>query len=154
MCFDSLDDSFLIIYSRFSASNASRVYENSKTDHSYFQPSEWSLSNRLTTNHIWDSFVLLGLLEDAVLQGHLLAVPHTGTQSDRFKAAMEKRNRFIVLNGQPDAVRHACNKCMCVFSGWSLKSLSDIGAINENDRYIKVLSVYNRFMCRFFRLVF
>ena len=115
MCFESFYNTFFIISSRFSASNTSRVYEDSKTDHLYFQPSEWSLSNRLTTNHIWDSFVLLGLLEDSALRGHLLVVPHIGAQSDRFKAAMEKQTQFIILNGQPDAVRHACNKCMRIF---------------------------------------
>ena len=42
-------------------------------------------------------------------------MPHTGDQADRFKPAMEERNRWIVLNGQPDAVQHACDLCMRVF---------------------------------------
>ena len=42
-------------------------------------------------------------------------VPHTGLQADRFKAAMEERNEWIVLNGQPDAVRHVCDRCMRIF---------------------------------------
>lgn len=42
-------------------------------------------------------------------------MPHTGDQADRFKPAMEERNRWIVLNGQPNAVRHACDLCMQVF---------------------------------------
>ena len=60
-------------------------------------------------NHVWDAFVILGLLEDAIFRGKLLVVPHTGLQADRFKAAMEERNEWIVLNGQPDAVRHICD---------------------------------------------
>jgi hypothetical protein len=102
--------------SRFSASNTSRVYEASM-DHGYFQPSEWGLSNRLTTNQVWDAFVILSLLEVGIFRGRLLKVPHTGPQSDRFKAAMEERNEWIVLNGhwQPDAVRHVCDRCMHIF---------------------------------------
>jgi hypothetical protein len=81
----------------------------------YFQPYEWGLSNTLTTNHVWDGFVILSLLDDAVFRGHLLVVPHSGAQSDRFKAAMEERSQWIVLHGQPDAVRHACDLCMRIF---------------------------------------
>ena len=85
------------------------------TDRTYFQPSEWGLSNRLTTNHIWDGFIILSLMEDAVACSRLLRVPHTGSQADRFKLAMEERNNRIILNGQPDAVRHACDRCMRIF---------------------------------------
>ena len=85
------------------------------TDSDYFQPYEWGLSDTLTTNHVWDSFVILSLLDDAVSRGHLLIVPHSGTQSDRFNMAMEECTRWIVLNGQPDAVRHACDLCMRIF---------------------------------------
>jgi len=28
---------------------------------------------------------------------------------------MEERNRHMILNGQPDAVRHACDRCMRIF---------------------------------------
>ena len=45
--------------------------------------------------------MILGLLEDAIFRGKLLVVPHTGLQADRFKVAMEERNEWIVLNGQP-----------------------------------------------------
>jgi len=80
-----------------------------------FHPSDWGLSNTLTTNQVWDTFVILGLLEDAQFRAKYLTVPHTGDQSDRFKAAMEERNQWIILNGQPDAVRHACDLCMRIF---------------------------------------
>jgi hypothetical protein len=101
---------------RFSATNSSRLYDYTMTDRTYFQPSEWGLSNRLTTNHIWDGFVILSLMEDAVVCSRLLRVPHIGSQADRFKLAMEERNNRIILNGQPDAVRHACDRCMRIFS--------------------------------------
>jgi hypothetical protein len=68
------------------------------------------------TNHIWDAFIILSLLEDAVACERLLRVPHIGSQADRFKVSMEERNRWIILNGQPDAVRHARDRCMRIFS--------------------------------------
>lgn len=85
------------------------------SDPSYSQPSDWGLSNNLAANHVWDSFVILSLLEDGVRRGRLLSVPHTGDQADRFKPAMEERSRWIVLNGQPNAIRHVCDLCMRVF---------------------------------------
>jgi hypothetical protein len=85
------------------------------TDGDYFQPYEWGLSDTLTMNHVWDSFVILSLLDDAVSRRHLLIVPHSGTQSGCFNMAMEERTRWIILNGQPDAVCHACDLCMRIF---------------------------------------
>ena len=38
-----------------------------------------------------------------------------GEQKDRFKGAMEEHNNWIILNGQPDAVHHICDKCMRVY---------------------------------------
>lgn len=93
----------------------SREYEAALTDHDYFSPTEWKLSNRLTPNHVWDGFIIYSLLQDRERRGFLLQVPHTGAQANRFKEAMEERNRYIILNGQPDAVRHACDKCMRVY---------------------------------------
>ena len=81
----------------------------------YYQSSEWGLSDRLTTNQVWDGFLIFSLLEDAQRQGYLLNVPHSGEQSNRFKEAMEKRNKRIIMEGQPDAVQHACDLCMRVF---------------------------------------
>jgi len=82
----------------------------------YFQLSKWGLSNHLTTNHIWDAFIILSLLEDSVACSKLLSIPHIGSQTDQFKVAMEERSRWIILNGQPDAVQHTCDCCMQIFS--------------------------------------
>lgn len=101
---------------RFSASNASRLYDYTLTDHIYFHSSEWGFSNRLTTNHVWDAFIILSLLEDSLSSSRHLKVPHTGAQTNRFNVAMEERNARIILNGQPDAVQHACDRCMRIFS--------------------------------------
>jgi hypothetical protein len=48
-------------------------------------------------------------------QGTYLQVLHIGEQKDRFKAAMEACNSWIIFNGQPDAVRHVCAKCMQIY---------------------------------------
>ena len=111
----NVDSSRLSICDRFSASNTSRVYNCTMTDHDYFNTSEWGLSNTLTTNQIWDAFVLLSLLEDSVFRQKILSAPHDGNQNHRFRKAMEERNAWVIINGQPDAVRHACNLCMRVF---------------------------------------
>ncbi|KAF4616821.1 hypothetical protein D9613_008233 [Agrocybe pediades] len=78
-----------MLYGWFSASNTSRVYRSSMTDISFFDPLDWGLSDTLTTAQVWDSFVILGLLEDSVARSQPLLVPHTGDQADRFKRAMD-----------------------------------------------------------------
>lgn len=77
--------------------------------------SGWPMTDSLNTTQVWDGIVIMGLLEDHTSQGTLLEVPHTGSQADRFKKAMRDRNTRIALNGQPDAVRHTCDKCMRIY---------------------------------------
>lgn len=93
----------------------SREYEAALTDHNYFNSTEWNLSNRLKTEHVWDGFVIYSLLDDCQREGTFLEVPHTGEQANRYKNAMKQRNRHIVLYGQPDAVQHVCDKCIRIF---------------------------------------
>ncbi|EDR05355.1 uncharacterized protein LACBIDRAFT_329773 [Laccaria bicolor S238N-H82] len=102
------------MYSRFSATNAARLYDLALSENLTYLDG-WSLGGQLTTKHIWDGFSLVSLLDDHQTQGTLLRVPHTGSQSDRFKAAMEERNKQIIMEGQPDAVRHTCKKCMRIY---------------------------------------
>lgn len=96
---------------RFSASNISREYEAALTDHSYFNPSEWKLGNRLTPNHVWDGFIIYSLLQDRERRGFLLEVPHNGTQTDRFMEAMEERNRYISMVSLMLSAMLAINAC-------------------------------------------
>lgn len=72
---------------------------------------DWQFGSQLTTEHVWDAFIIMSLLEDKLRAHQQLQVPHTGLQKDRFKEAMAERNKDFVLNGQPDAVCHACDKC-------------------------------------------
>lgn len=98
----------------FSASNAAKLYDMAMA-RDYLKGSKWPFGTKLTTNHVWDGFILAALLADHQRQGTCLQVPHTGEQKDRFKAAMESQNEHIVLYGQPGAVRHVCHKCMRVY---------------------------------------
>ena len=65
------------------------------------------------TSHVWDSSVILSLMEDGVRRGRLLSAPHMADQADRVKPAME-RTRWINLNGEPDAVPHVCDLKFCI----------------------------------------
>lgn len=65
----------------------------------------------ITTEHVWDAYVITSLLEDCKQRCKSLLVPHTGAQSDQFTAAMEARNRRIRLYGYEDSCLHYCAKC-------------------------------------------
>ena len=81
----------------------------------YLQDSEWQFVSRLATEHVWDAFVIFSLLDNKKRWHEQLRVLHTGEQADRFANAMDKHNKDFILNGQPDAVVHACNKCLCIY---------------------------------------
>jgi hypothetical protein len=96
---------------RTSATNCARLYNLCFKSESEFLG--WPFSFMATTELVWDSFVLLSLLEDC--QRHLatLILPHTGLQRDWFTAAIRERNvRFrLPVYGQPN-IRHYCKKCV------------------------------------------
>ena len=81
----------------------------------YLKDTEWQFVPRLTTEHVWDAFVIFSLLEDKKRQHERLCVPHIGDQASRFTEAMEQRNRDFIINGQPDAILHACDKCLRIY---------------------------------------
>jgi hypothetical protein len=75
----------------------------------------WQFGSRLTTEHVWDAFIILCLIEDKQRANQFLQVPHTGAQKDRFRDAMAERNQDFVLNGQPGIIDHACDKCYRIY---------------------------------------
>lgn len=75
---------------------------------------DWPFVSTLTTDHVWDTFVLLALLRDHTERGVPLVLPHTGSQKDRFQAAMQERNERVVYHGQPE-ISHYCDGCMRVY---------------------------------------
>jgi CxC5 like cysteine cluster associated with KDZ transposases len=104
----------LTTYLRFSATDAARVYSMTLADKQNMEDAGWQFGSKLTTDHVWDTFLIVSLLEDRIKTGYRLEVPHDGAQCDRFNIAMDERNERLILNGQ-DEVAHCCNKCMRVF---------------------------------------
>ena len=97
---------------RVSASNAAKLYSMSFENEANLEHTgDWQFVSHLSTEQVWDAFVIYSLLDEKKRHREQLKVPHTGLQSDRFKQAMEERTQDIILNGQPDAVLHACDKC-------------------------------------------
>ena len=97
--------------SQFSAANASRLFKSTMTDSNYFRPYEWGLSDTLTTNHVWDSFVTLSLLDDAVSRGHLLNNPHSGFQSNRLRKWKNALGGEYSMDGPTQFVMHMIFVC-------------------------------------------
>jgi len=82
----------------------------------YITDTKWQFGSHLTIEHVWDVIsIIVCLLEHKIRQGQHLRVPHNRLQKGRFTDAMAERNREIILNGQPDAVGHVCDKCMRIY---------------------------------------
>ncbi|KAJ7605847.1 hypothetical protein DFH06DRAFT_1348440 [Mycena polygramma] len=103
----------LMLVAWVSATNCSRTYDMalSGQEEQDFAAGGWQFGCVLTTDHVWDGFVLLTLLDYHERNGTCLQVPHTGEQKDRFTAAMSARNVEVIVHGQ-DVVDHCCDKCM------------------------------------------
>jgi hypothetical protein len=70
----------------------------------------------LDSDHVYDGFLILSLLEEHISHHSTLTVPHTGLQKDRFTAAVQARNAQMRLYCQPE-IRHYCTKCLRVYYG-------------------------------------
>jgi len=101
---------------RLSATNCAKVYDLSfsQRETRALEDAGWQWGFKLTTEHVWDAFVILSLLRDRQGRQHHLVVPHTGLQKDRYKAAMQERNLRFVREGQPE-VDHWCRKCTRIY---------------------------------------
>jgi hypothetical protein len=102
----------------------------------YVNNGEWQFVPQLRTEQVWDAFVLVSLLDDKLRYQQRLQVPHTGLQKDRFTKAMEERNKDIIYNGQPDVVRHACDKCLRMYKtvDGEIRESNNISLIDVNYR--------------------
>jgi hypothetical protein len=81
-----------------------------------FKEGGWQFGCTLTTENVWDVFVILTLLDYHDRCGTRLQVPHDGEQKTRFEAAMRARNLEVIKEGQ-DEIAHCCDKCMRVYKG-------------------------------------
>ncbi|KAG6805651.1 hypothetical protein H0H92_015200, partial [Tricholoma furcatifolium] len=98
-----------------SATNCARTYLDTWINATEPPSTEWQFtSTNLDAEHVYDGFVLLSLLEDCLERKANLQVPHSGSQSNRFTAAVQARNARIRLYGQPE-IRHLCAKCVRIY---------------------------------------
>jgi len=95
---------------RTSATNCARLYNVSIAKQAKPAPEGWATSSALTSDHVWDGFLLLSLLEDHQLQCTTLHLPHSGEHRNRFTEAICARNARIKLFGQEE-LHHYCDKC-------------------------------------------
>ncbi|KAF8075908.1 hypothetical protein FPV67DRAFT_1649010 [Lyophyllum atratum] len=102
----------------FSATNCALSYDKalSQREVNNLEDAGWQFGMSLTTEHVWDAFVIWTLWSDHRKRNIELSVPHTGLQKDRFTVLMDSRNEHVILYGQEE-VPHYCNKCMRVFTG-------------------------------------
>ncbi|KAF7333433.1 hypothetical protein MVEN_02359200 [Mycena venus] len=103
----------LMLVAWVSATNCARSYDMALSEQQErdFAAGGWQFGCVLTTDHVWDAFVILTLLNYNDRKGTCLQVPHTGDQRDRFTGVMRERNREVIEEGQ-DEVGHCCDKCM------------------------------------------
>lgn len=99
----------LMVVSWTSATNCARFYNMALSDN-HKPPPGWKFEFALESDHVWNGFMILSLLEDLSPRKETLSVPHTGLDQDRYKVAMQSRNRRMRLYSQPE-IRHYCNKC-------------------------------------------
>ncbi|KAF8230839.1 hypothetical protein L208DRAFT_1135188, partial [Tricholoma matsutake] len=80
-----------VIFSRTSATNCAHLYNLSPLNgplNNIESPPDWPFSFTVTTEQVWDGFVLLVLLDDHQQQSKVLEKPHTSAQKDHFTAAL------------------------------------------------------------------
>ncbi|KAF7342835.1 hypothetical protein MSAN_01999500 [Mycena sanguinolenta] len=96
-----------------SATNCARTYDMALSGQQGrdFAAGGWQFGSTLTTDNVWDAFIILTLLDYHDRKETCLQVPHTGDQKDRFTEAMRARNREVITDGQ-DEIAHCCDKCM------------------------------------------
>ncbi|KAJ7104620.1 hypothetical protein C8R44DRAFT_639957 [Mycena epipterygia] len=91
----------LMLMAWVSATNCARSYDMalSEGQEHDLAVGGWQFGSCLTTDHVWDAFIVLTLLDHSERNGVCLAVPHTGAQKDRFTAAMRARNLEVIQEG-------------------------------------------------------
>ncbi|KDR69915.1 hypothetical protein GALMADRAFT_76807 [Galerina marginata CBS 339.88] len=99
-----------------SAKNCAVTYDRalSMRDQKDAEEGGWRFGMKLTTEHVWDAFVLWSLLGQHYRKNLLVSVPHTGEQKHRFTKLMQEQNDEIINEGQ-DQIDHYCDKCMHVW---------------------------------------
>ncbi|KAF8470349.1 hypothetical protein DFH94DRAFT_637710, partial [Russula ochroleuca] len=76
----------------------------------------WSVGSHLNADHVWDSIIILLLIEDCHDRQQTLVVPHDGTQKNHFKEAIHACNLRFRLYSWPE-IQHYCKKCVQFYCG-------------------------------------
>lgn len=80
----SLVNLFVDSWCRTSATNCACLYNLTLSSTTPLGTGDWAFGFLVTTEQVWDGFVILALLEDSQQQSKTLKVSHTGAQKDRF----------------------------------------------------------------------
>ena len=99
----------MMLMSWTSATNCARLY-NTSLSGSHAPPPDWSFEFKLKSDHVYNAFMILSLMEDAAIRQEQLVIPHTGLDKDCFKQAIQARNTRMQLYNQPE-IHHYCRKC-------------------------------------------
>ncbi|KAG8916709.1 hypothetical protein FRC02_003630 [Tulasnella sp. 418] len=95
-----------------SGTSCARWYNETFRQHSLLPIlGNWPCGFELDCDHVWDSFIIPALIEDAESRGLPLELDHSGQQRERMVEAMRQRNNRIIDEGQPE-LRHACKGCV------------------------------------------
>ncbi|TFK95166.1 hypothetical protein BDV98DRAFT_618550 [Pterulicium gracile] len=92
--------------------NCGRICDTTFSSLNVQLPDGRPYTTNLQSEHLFDAFIIISLLQDCKIRGTTLVVPHEGEQSERFRAAMEAQNRRIRMSGHER--EHFCNKCIRV----------------------------------------
>ncbi|KAF8057809.1 hypothetical protein FPV67DRAFT_1677039 [Lyophyllum atratum] len=92
----------MMLVSWTSATNCARMYNLTLSN--TVPPDDWAFGFTVRTEHVWDAFVILSLMEDFERRSKTLVIPHTGAQKDRFINALQERNIRFRLYSQPEDV--------------------------------------------------
>ena len=109
-----LSNIFINSLYRTSATNCAHLYNITLSSTVPLVPDDLAFGFTITTEQVWDGFVILALLEDCQQRSKTLEVPHTGAQKDRFTEQLHAWNLRFRVHGQPE-LRHYCNKCLRVY---------------------------------------
>ncbi|KAF8060185.1 hypothetical protein FPV67DRAFT_1674149 [Lyophyllum atratum] len=92
----------MMLVSWTSATNCARMYNLTLSN--TVPPDDWAFGFTVTTEHVWDAFVILSLMEDFERRSKTLVIPHTGAQKDCFTNALQERNIRFRLYSQPELI--------------------------------------------------
>ena len=81
----------LMVVSWTSGTNCAHFY-NVTLHGDHHAPLDWQFGSMSNSEHVYNGFIILSLLEDCSLQQESLSMPHGGLDKDCYKVAMQAQN--------------------------------------------------------------